>query len=148
MDMIHGNSDLTGRRESDTAKCFPSNFAHIELRARRRPPVVLPDRTRRNSGIISPEGRLTLFHERGAFRMTSGAVIVPRKSGQTLGETLGNILKAATERADKLAQKVQASSDELHKVMDATEEVSQDMDRVTADMKTKLGLGGNGGPAL
>lgn len=67
---------------------------------------------------------------------------------RTLGETLGNILKAATERADKLAQKVQASSDELHKVMDATEEVSQDMDRVTADMKTKLGLGGNGGPAL
>lgn len=72
-------ADLTGWRESDMAKCFPSNFAHIELRARRRPPVVLPDRTRRNSGILATQGRLTLFHERGAFRMTSGAVIVPRR---------------------------------------------------------------------
>jgi len=65
-----------------------------------------------------------------------------------LAATLRSQLKAATERADKIAARAKDSVTNLHNVLDGAEGVVQDVDAAAADIQAALGLSTNGGPPL
>src|SRR5437879_2846772 len=67
---------------------------------------------------------------------------------RSLAATLRDSLKAATDRANKLADTAKSEVDNLHKVLDHGDEVVRDVRAAAAEVQGALGINTNGGDPL